>query len=99
MKGRQKGTMLRVGHRNAYESDFSVNKNQLIKDGIYCSPHFHTCVTGYAQPININVKNYRLIFQCRVNPKKVHICPGQEDYWVINEPEDIRPYGIILIKE
>ncbi len=38
----------------------------------------------------------------RVNPNKIKVCPrskdGYYDYWVINNPEDIRPYGVILVK-
>ena len=42
-------------------------------------------------------KNFYLIFQCRVNPSKIKVCPT-DNYWVMNEEKDIRPYGIILVE-
>jgi len=34
-----------------------------------------------------------------VNPEAVRYNKaGKEDYWVINSPKDIRPYGILLKK-
>ena len=45
----------------------------------------------------IKGKKYCLVLQCSVNPKTVKICSANEN-WVINKSEDIRPYGVLLIK-
>jgi hypothetical protein len=33
-----------------------------------------------------------------VNPKKIKVCPKEDNlewpYWVLNDPNDIRPYGL-----
>jgi hypothetical protein len=41
---------------------------------------------------------YRVIFQSRANPSKIRKC-RKEDYYVVNNTEDIRPYRIIIIHE
>ena len=33
--------------------------------------------------------------QCRVKPTAIRVC-SRNPYWVINDPKDIRPYGILL---
>jgi hypothetical protein len=34
-----------------------------------------------------------------VNPKKIKVCSGNNDYWVVNDPKDIRPYGLCFKEE
>ena len=71
-----------------YQSSTAINNpSEKIGIGIYCSPHFQVCL-DYSEPV-----------QCRAKPKKIKIVQEIEDYWVINEPKNIRPYGILLIKE
>ena len=50
----------------------------------------HTC------NFTINGEKYRVILQCRVNPKKMRKPEGLNDVIVINRSEDIRPYGILI---
>lgn len=37
-----------------------------------------------------------MILQCRVKPNKIKM--ASNNIWVINQPQDIRPYGVLLIK-
>ena len=91
--------MLKAGANQAYRNDIAVNNpSAKVGTGIYCSPHFQECFS-YANPIKISDKEYRLILQCRVRPSKIKVCDGKEEYWVINDSKDIRPYGVLLIKE
>jgi hypothetical protein len=91
--------MLKAGSAQACRNQISLNLKRTVGAGIYCTPHLKTALSGYTKNVNINGKNYCLVFQCRVNPKKTHICLSPQDYWVVNDPKDIRPYGILLIKD
>lgn len=51
----------------------------------------------YTTIVEIQGKSYSFLLQCRLNPKAILVCPGQEDYWVVRDPKDIRIYGVILI--
>ena len=57
---------------------------------------------GYASEARLSVGKKKneldklIVFQCRVNPKAIRECPGtKNEYWVIHDPKDIRPYGIL----
>jgi hypothetical protein len=69
--------MFKAGGGQAFSSKISVNFGRKIGVGIYCSPHVQTSLGGYTKLVNVNGQNYCLVFQCRVNPKQIHICPGQ----------------------
>lgn len=74
VSGLNDGTMLRAGGGQAYQNTKSLNKpNEDVGRGIYCSPHIQVTF-GYSGAIAIGGKNYHLIFQCRVNPKKIKVC-------------------------
>ena len=90
--------MLIAGGGQAYRNSDSLNyPSQKVGRGIYCSPHFQVCLSGYSSPVTVQGKNYHLILQCRVNPKKIKVC-SNHTYWVINDSKDIRPYGVLLVK-
>ena len=99
MSGLDQGQMLRGGGGQAYQSHQSLNKPaEKVGWGIYCSPHIQIPITGYVGGgIRIGTKQYYLVFQCRVNPKKIKVCTNHV-YWVINDSRDIRPYGVLLFK-
>lgn len=90
--------MLKPGPNQVRSTDMAINKpSQKVSQGVYFSPHFQVCLRNYTTPIVVNKETYRLILQCRVNPEKILITRRQE-YWVVNEPKDIRPYGVVLVK-
>ena len=43
------------------------------------------------------VKEYKIIFMCRVNPKKMRIPSSYTDYWVADK-NNFRPYRILIKK-
>ncbi|KAL4441386.1 hypothetical protein ABPG74_013681 [Tetrahymena malaccensis] len=65
--------------------------------GVYFSNKIENC-EEYGAPIKIGKKKYSLIFQCRVDPKTVKSPEEEEEYYVCNNPQDTRPYRL-LIKE
>ena len=91
--------MLIPGSAQLYENSTAVNNpSEKVGWGIYCSPHFQECF-NYTRAVTVENKDYHLVLQCRVKPEKIKVCEGTEEYWVINEPKNIRPYGILLVKE
>ena len=47
------------------------------------------------------IKRFRIVFQCRVQPDKftIHECPVTRQYiWRVVDPTVVRPYGILLLK-
>ena len=99
MKGRKEGNMLKAGSGQAYADDNCINKPKIkVGTGIYVSPHIQETL-AYAQPVAVNNQNYRLIFQCRARPSTIHIPKRKNEYWVIGNRYDLRPYGILLIEE
>ncbi|KAM3144836.1 hypothetical protein pb186bvf_003145 [Paramecium bursaria] len=101
----------KVGERQKYHDTIDIRLNQIVGDGIYFSNHIEVAEL-YADPIQIGDYNYRVVFQSRVRPlslkqiyKVSQIIQKQgeldwdNDYFVVNKPEDIRPYRILLKKE
>lgn len=70
---------------------------------MYGSPLINVCSGSYCKE---SIKfdddpnsEYMVVFQCRVRPESVRICSGDLTYWVIRDPEDIRPYGLLITKK
>ena len=91
--------MLIAGGGQVHRGDSAINlsSKEKVGIGIYCTPHFQIAL-GYSEPIRVKNKEYHLVLQCRVNPEKIKVCSGDHTYWVMNEPKDVRPYGILLVK-
>ena len=76
--------------------------------GLYVATH---CTGGvhprYTKPFQINTSSqttetFRVVFQCRVKPKAftIHRSPvATGEAWRFVDPDDIRPYGILLKNE
>lgn len=75
----------------------SKNKDEIVGEGILCSIYMWNALQD-AHIVEVNGKRYGLVFQCRIDPKKMKITPN-DDYWMANNFCDIRPYGIILVEE
>lgn len=65
--------------------------------GVICSPN-PSEAEKYTPEFIVDNKKYKMLLQCRVNPRRVRIPRNTKDLFVINNPVNIRPYGI-LIKE
>jgi hypothetical protein len=70
-----------------------LKTGQTVGIGIYCTPKIDEA-QDYTRSFQFNGGNHLLALQCRVRPEAVKY--ATEDYWVINNPSDIRPYGILL---
>jgi len=94
----------------AFMGAVCTRTNQRIGPGVYFSPHIETA-EAFTNRIAVGNKNYIVAFQCRLNPPTVLIPAKQSDivanrgnpdwdndYWVVHNPVDIRPYGILLKK-
>ena len=94
------------------------NTNPLTKDlypkcgeGVYFSQDINDA-KSYSEIIQYSGDNYRVVFMCRLNPKKVRIANKglNKDYMIVNGDEiddmfgkakikEVRPYKILLLKE
>ena len=68
--------------------------------GIYCTPEISTAeIYSSTFTSDTTKKQYKIVFQNRVNPKAIVYCGakgGPEDYWYVEDEKDIRPYGICI---
>jgi hypothetical protein len=86
-----------VGYNNVYENEICKKTKKRVGSGIYCTPNIKIA-KGYTLSFEYNGGKHRLALQCRVKPEAVRYT-SNPDYWVINNPSDIRPYGILLYCE
>uniref|UniRef100_A0A914PGF6 Ubiquitin-like domain-containing protein n=1 Tax=Panagrolaimus davidi TaxID=227884 RepID=A0A914PGF6_9BILA len=68
--------------------------------GIYCTPDPETAEL-YAKKYTYQGKQYRLIFQTRVNPKEMVVVKeagvgGVGEYWLLPDGDNLRPYGVCV---
>ena len=49
----------------------------------------------YTKQCTREKETFHIVLQCRIKPEALKITTVS-DYWLINEPKNIRPYGIIL---
>lgn len=65
--------------------------------GIYCSPDLATA-EGYCAQVSVSdgtrSRSVKFILQCRVRPESIR--RGSDTIWVINNTQDIRPYGVLV---
>jgi len=82
-----------------YENDNDIrNKGHKVGKGIYCSQTPDN-MENYTQAIEINGQKYKLGLMLRVNPKKIRSPESKDELWVVNgNPDEIRPYGILIKK-
>mmetsp|Transcript_40783 Transcript_40783/g.118156 ORF Transcript_40783/g.118156 Transcript_40783/m.118156 type:complete len:322 (+) Transcript_40783:57-1022(+) len=91
---------MRVGERQAYKDFRDSRTGERIGEGIYCTPSMKTAA-DFAPVWSIEGRKLQFVFQCRVRPeaiKRIHEEVGRESgaYWLINDPSDIRPYGVLV---
>jgi len=103
--------LLTTGAGQAYSTSLDTRTNQICGRGAYLSNHIEVCEIGYCVFIPFNNNRYKIAFQCRLRPNSIRIpmkssdIPGKggnpvwdNDYWIVNNSNDIRPYGILLKK-
>ena len=62
--------------------------------GIYSTPDLSIAERDYAIPFTNNGKQYKIVFQNRVNPANLYKA-YEDQYWIVSD-SNIRPYGILL---
>ncbi|KAM3139648.1 hypothetical protein pb186bvf_008293 [Paramecium bursaria] len=103
-------TGFRAGDRQAYSSSTDIRFNSTIGVGIYFSNHIEVCEM-FSKSTTIDNHQYKVVYLSRVRPtslkqaRKSSSIPGKSgnsdwdnDYFVVNKPEDIRPFRILLKK-
>ena len=77
----------------------SQNEYSHVGQGVYLSNKINTA-EGYAGKVKDDMENeYKVVFMCRVCPRKVRISARNNDYFVLDPHKDcIRPYRILLKK-
>ncbi len=83
-----------------HETGFRAARVTAYGPGVYCSPNPAFPENGYVARVLLDTKEGRKAFKCMlqvaVNPYGVNI--ANQDIWVVENPKNIRTYGI-LIKE
>ncbi|CAF2588082.1 unnamed protein product [Rotaria sp. Silwood2] len=86
---------------NIYENGFNKARIAVYGAGVYCSPNPKIPEKQFTKAVDVNTqlgkKKFKCMLQVAVNPNGVRFVK-QADIWVVPNPQDIRPYGI-LIKE
>jgi len=67
-------------------------------EGIYCTPDIPTAL-GYSATVSLpgedgKARAVQFIMQCRVRPDAIR--KASDTVWVINDPTNIRPYGVLV---
>uniref|UniRef100_A0A914PDT9 Ubiquitin-like domain-containing protein n=1 Tax=Panagrolaimus davidi TaxID=227884 RepID=A0A914PDT9_9BILA len=80
--------------------DLSKCKRFAYGLGIYCTPDPETA-RAYAKEYTYKGKQFRLIFQTRVNPKNVVVVKaagvgGHGEYWLLPHGGNLRAYGVCV---
>jgi len=83
---------MRPGPNQLY-SQYKAVDGETIGKGIYCTPKLEVAEEYASKCEQFGTK---VIIQARVRPDAIRDC-GVNDYWVINNHEDIRPYGLIIL--
>ncbi|CAF1027864.1 unnamed protein product [Didymodactylos carnosus] len=83
-----------------FVNDFCKARVHAFGEGVYCSPNPKFLENRYVGTVPLDTrqgkKNFKCMLQVAVNPDGVNCV--KDDTWVVANPKDIRPYGI-LIKE
>jgi hypothetical protein len=85
-----------------YKTGFRPARVRAYGLGVYCSPNPTFPENGYVKKVELDTKRGKKFFKCMlqvaVKPDGVDIDSSRKDIWVVQHPENIRIYGI-LIKE
>ena len=89
----------REGAQGIASEGYDINRGRrfLYGRGIYSSPDLSYVECHYATEFRNNGKEYKIVFQNRVNPANLRKA-NKDKYWIVSDDSDIRPYGI-LVKE
>jgi len=83
----------RVGDRQKFEKETGA--------GIYCTPWIDVA-QHYSKPKMLEGHSVQVVLQLRVRPSAIKLITDpkatefERKYWVINNPDDIRAYGVLI---
>lgn len=86
-------TGFRIGPRQKFEKECGK--------GVYCTPDLDLAAR-YAKALPVEGHTVRIVLQMRVKPSAIRKVTQdtnwdyEKDYWVINDPTDIRAYGVLI---
>jgi len=94
---------LRVGPAQRYRNSKDARSGEQIGAGVYCTPSLKVALE-YAgdrgSSAKIAGRSVHIVMQCRVKPSAIKRCQDEAEhcgaYWVVNNPADIRPYGVLV---
>lgn len=73
----------------------SLRHKEKCNIGIFCSPSVDEAEKNTCE-FKLNDKSYKMLLQCRVNPRRIRKPKGTDNLYIINNSSNIRPYGILI---
>ena len=93
---------LKAGEHQAFENDEDeLHFGNICGKGVYVTPKIDVA-ENYTKPFYAGELNqyFRIVFQCRVNPKKRRQPKHKPEYWILNgNGQEIRPYRLLVKQE
>ncbi|ELP88811.1 hypothetical protein EIN_103140 [Entamoeba invadens IP1] len=83
------------------KNGFKVGTRNLYGRGVYCSPDVQAAAIYSTKKTDSNSRKYKIVFQNRVKTSSIKLASdngGPSNYWYIEDPRDIRPYGILVLE-
>ena len=92
---------LKEGVNQAYENHEDIRTGRRCGRGVYVTPRVEIAEQYtklfYAEELN---QYFRIVFQCRVNPRKIRQPRTKPEYWILNgNGQEIRPYRLLVKQE
>ena len=93
---------LKAGQNQAFEGDIDLIRPwNICGRGVYVTPYIEIAEDYtkeiYAEELN---QSFRIVFQCRVDPKRIRQPLHKPDYWILNgNGQEIRPYRLLVKQE
>ena len=92
---------LKEGVNQAYENHEDIRTGRRCGRGVYVTPRIEIAEQYtklfYAEELN---QYFRIVFQCRVNPRKIRQPRTKPEYWILNgNGQEIRPYRLLVKQE
>lgn len=93
---------LKAGENQAYENDEDlIRPGHICGKGVYVAQRIEVAEKYtkefYAEELD---KSFRIVFQCRVNPKKIRQPATKPEYWILKgNGQEIRPYRLLVKQE
>jgi len=103
-------TLKTDGNGQVYNNSIDTRTGRPCGEGAYFSNHIESAEV-YSGLIAVGGVNYKVAFQCRLEPSSIRIPQKRgdhnagnnpdwdNDYWIVNDAQNIRPYGILLKKK